>query len=366
MKFKPGDKVSFLNETGGGVITRISDDVIYVTIEDGFEIPVMPSDIIKTGISAVEENAGSSRANPFSKVEETQETEDEDWLPLFHTPNSKEARQEGVYFAFVPEIPDNPLTGGLELYLMNNSEKTVLFNLYLNYDGGFHGIDHGFISERSGIYLDKINRTEIEKWNNALTQIIFFVDGKNEPMPPFSGLISFRPIKIYKEESFQYEPLIRKKAYILSIVEIEKLIRKSIYEEAKNEEPTDMLLQKNEPPQKHKRRVTEKKSFLDQHKIDDSIAEIDLHIGELIENFTNLEKSDMLRIQLDYVEKCIEQAKKERLHKLIFIHGIGNGILKNEIHKMLQRTHGIEFYDASYARYGMGATEVKFMYNLIK
>ena len=44
MKFRQGDKVRFLNERGGGVISKIvNPNLVHVTIEDGFDIPVLPS-----------------------------------------------------------------------------------------------------------------------------------------------------------------------------------------------------------------------------------------------------------------------------------------------------------------------------------
>jgi len=47
MKFKIGDKVSFLNESGGGVVTAIIDTrLVKVEVEGGFEMPVMVSDLI--------------------------------------------------------------------------------------------------------------------------------------------------------------------------------------------------------------------------------------------------------------------------------------------------------------------------------
>ncbi len=40
MNFKPGDKVSFLNETGHGIVTAVlSNGTVVVEMEDGFEIP---------------------------------------------------------------------------------------------------------------------------------------------------------------------------------------------------------------------------------------------------------------------------------------------------------------------------------------
>jgi len=363
VKYKPGDKVSFLNEKGGGIITRISDDgILYVTIEDGFEIPVMPADVIKTGSSAIEENMKANYS--ASSVQMQEEEEEQDFTPLYITPNNTEQRPEGVYFAIVPDIQNNPLTGSLDLYLVNHTGWNILFNLFQNYEGSYHGTDYGFMKEEAAIHLDTIGRSEIEKWSNALCQFVFFVEGKTSPLPPFSGLIQFRPVKIYKEESFVWESLLRQKAYFTGIIELSALSKKSLFEERKDKDTMKIFhekLKEQKPLEPQKPSAT--KSFLDKHKIDERIAEVDLHIGELVDDFTNLEKSDLLRIQLDYVEKCLDQAMKERLSKIVFIHGVGNGILKTEVTKMLQRTENIEFYDASYARYGMGATEVRFFHS---
>ena len=46
-KFQIGDKVNFLNATGGGTVKRIIDTrMVEVTIEDGFDIPVLMSDLV--------------------------------------------------------------------------------------------------------------------------------------------------------------------------------------------------------------------------------------------------------------------------------------------------------------------------------
>jgi dsDNA-specific endonuclease/ATPase MutS2 len=42
---------------------------------------------------------------------------------------------------------------------------------------------------------------------------------------------------------------------------------------------------------------------------------------------------------------------------VIFIHGIGEGVLKRELQYLLKK-YPVDFYDASYQKYGLGATEV--------
>jgi dsDNA-specific endonuclease/ATPase MutS2 len=67
----------------------------------------------------------------------------------------------------------------------------------------------------------------------------------------------------------------------------------------------------------------------------------------------------MLQIQLGKVKNEIELAQKEKRKKLIFIHGHGSGKLKSELDKLLSTYSKLEFYDASFRKYKLGATEVE-------
>lgn len=87
---------------------------------------------------------------------------------------------------------------------------------------------------------------------------------------------------------------------------------------------------------------------------------VDLHFDALVDfpkNFTSHEK---LEIQLREVRKAIDTCKRAGIKKLILIHGVGEGRLKEEVHTILERLDRLQFYDASLAEYGRGATEVEF------
>lgn len=50
--------------------------------------------------------------------------------------------------------------------------------------------------------------------------------------------------------------------------------------------------------------------------------------------------------------------------KLVFIHGVGEGVLKSELEFLLSKYDGITFKEASYQKYGVGATEVYIKQNV--
>lgn len=88
--------------------------------------------------------------------------------------------------------------------------------------------------------------------------------------------------------------------------------------------------------------------------------EFDLHIEKLVRNYKHLSNFDILNIQLDTAKRHLDFAYKNRIPKIVLIHGVGEGILKSELDFMLGRYDGIDFREASFQKYGQGATEVYF------
>jgi hypothetical protein len=102
--------------------------------------------------------------------------------------------------------------------------------------------------------------------------------------------------------------------------------------------------------------VKEKKS-----KKEEFVLEIDLHIEKLIPNKKGLSNYDILNIQTETVKRQMEFALRNRIPKVVFIHGVGEGVLKSELDFLLGRYDNITFQDANYQKYGQGATEVYFI-----
>lgn len=95
-----------------------------------------------------------------------------------------------------------------------------------------------------------------------------------------------------------------------------------------------------------------------------SVWEIDLHIEELIDDFRNLSNGEILDIQMKHFNYFLGNAIEKRIPKVIIIHGKGEGVLKSEIRTALFAYGNMEIHDASYSKYGQGATEVVIHYNV--
>jgi hypothetical protein len=88
------------------------------------------------------------------------------------------------------------------------------------------------------------------------------------------------------------------------------------------------------------------------------IPEFDLHIEKLVPNKRGMSNYDILTLQSDTAKRHIEFAIRNRIPKIVFIHGVGEGVLKAELDFLLGRYDNIVFQDANYQKYGLGATEV--------
>ena len=99
-------------------------------------------------------------------------------------------------------------------------------------------------------------------------------------------------------------------------------------------------------------------------KKENPIPEFDLHIEKLVKSYKAMSNYEILTLQSETAKKHIEFAIRNRIPKIVFIHGVGDRVLKSEIDFMLGRYDNITFQDANYQKYGLGATEIYFKQNI--
>ena len=95
---------------------------------------------------------------------------------------------------------------------------------------------------------------------------------------------------------------------------------------------------------------------------DPQTVEVDLHLHKLVEDETKLSAGEKLSFQLDFFERMLNTAIRERKKRVIVIHGVGEGILREEVRKTLQFYEGVRFDDADPRRYGQGATAIEILH----
>ncbi len=358
MKFKVGDKVKFLNDHGGGVVTKIiSSSLVNVQIEDGFEIPTVISELLLEEDQQV--SVGNARTTAPSPVRQTHPDANFDepdnvsfdsrmsTLEIFR---AKGEAKKGVYLAYLPHDQKWLLTGLLDIYLINLTEYDILFSLFLRKpNGAWEGVDYDAVKPNSKILLDSIEREEIERWSYGILQVLYHKELSSKVLSPVSSVFSFKPSKLYQENAYRESSFISGKSFLLVVNE---LATQAVAAESPLDEKYDEAVKQQAAKPK------EPEEIITKHKTGPREAVVDLHIGELVEDVSKMGNLEILNLQLNYFVKCLESAIRGYLTKVTFIHGVGDGVLKSKMMEILKAYDNVRMKDASMAKFGYGATEV--------
>jgi len=359
IKYKIGDRVKFMNETGGGIVREIvSPTMVKVETEDGFEIPFMTRDLILVKAETQAEKMfieDSIKDLPTSKsmVEEEpkMDADNPNISSLVIYPQDLKEEDFALYLAFAPQHQGMLITGELDIYLVNFSSHQLMFSLSLKGQKAFHHIAAASVPEFSRYYIETIDREQLDSWLNANIQIIFYKDQSKKLLAPVSTDMRIKGTRFYKESAYQDSLFFVQKAFLYRLVELKNI---------------PLMGELIEVPQKEDQAIVQTKAEevipndeILKHKTRDGEAEVDMHIWELVNDYSGMTNQEILDVQLRYFERCLESAINHHFHKVIFIHGVGTGKLKQEIHAILEQYEGIYFRPASMADYGVGATQVE-------
>lgn len=339
MRLKIGDKVRYLNEVGEGRVTKVIDNkTVEILNEYGFEVPVLEKELVAVDVA---ENEFVNRTNEEKHIE-------------------VDNNIDNVFDDELPEVTSNDteiLLGVIKAdnnymcYIINDSD----FNLYVNImqiDGDKFknifstkleaGIKENFIS---------FSNDEVKEGVDFVFQLIFIAKTQKSVQSPIEKTISIPAVKFFKTGTFKLNDYFHEDALIYPVFEyglkneVEKLtqqdIQKIINQKQESETYTAEL----------------SKKYKTQKSIE--ITEVDLHIQEVLDNINGLSNTEMLLAQMQKFHSEMKTAIEKSVNKVVFIHGVGNGTLKNELRKSLQNEYEkYKFQDASFKEYGFGATMV--------
>ena len=350
MKFSIGDKVKFLNETGGGIVSKIvSGKLVYVTTEDGFELPTASTDIIKLNPESKAEKMFDQDFN-VDLSKQTRGTSRENSLTGSETARIRKGAEEspGYYLAFVPSDQQWFISGNIDVLLINHSRHDLLYNFLLQDDDqDYFGFDYGSVEAGSSVNIDSIEREALPGWTDGMVQIMIHSEG--EAFIPLQCNFHIKAGKFSSEGSYQETGLLNDKAIMFKLADERAARHIPGKNEIKKieEETTDI-----------KAVVHKKETLIGKHAVGPHAAVVDLHIGELIDNIAGLNSHDMFLLQMKYFENTLESAMANNFKKVTFIHGVGNGVLKNAIIEKLKEYEGLDKKSASLAEFGQGALDV--------
>lgn len=356
MKFKPGDKVRFLNSTGGGtVIKEINAFMVSVAIEDGFEIPTLINELVAIEPAGASGdlflNKNERRSEIPVNVEPEPEIVETDRISRIVQRGNTSAAPSGIYLAWAPQDQQRLLSCALDVYLVNNTTSDILYSFFLkNKEGNFFGIDYGSVPAESKLVIESIVRDDIGMWSNGVVQVIFFSEENEKVLMPVSSDFRIKGSIFYQEGSYhETRFLANQKAIVYTVCELNRIpsTYEQVLNEKENREPLPAAAERFRP-----------ETVIDQYRTAPNEAEVDLHISALRQDYNNLSPHEILTVQMGVFERMLGSAIAFRYTSVVFIHGIGNGTLKQAIIQRLAEYDDIEFRSASFAKYGNGAIEL--------
>lgn len=344
MNIKIGDRVKFINDVGGGIVTAFLDEkTIEVQNEDGFEIPVLATEVLlesNDGYGWDGQNKPQFDSKPKKKEEHEVVIKPQDF--------SYRKFDGDILMAIVPENDKLLHVSDLKLYLINDSSYSVQFNISQVDSNVNEFVKYGILEPDTKLEIKKYNQSTLSKVKQLSLQGILFKEGLFDVQRPIEQSFNLESISFYKASTFKENDYFENNAF-LNIMEefnLEEVVNK-----LSDHEIIQVSVEK-EIQNKNKDIETAKKKSSD-------MEEVDLHIEAIVDNHKELSNGEIVDIQMSRFETALETAMRSKQSRMIFIHGVGNGRLKHELRKKLDRKYpDFKYQDASFKEYGYGATLV--------
>lgn len=358
-KIKVGDRVRFLNMTGGGIVKKVlqNSNMLYVEDESGFEIPVRMNEVVQ-----VEEGATivpKSSLDRTPPVAPTPEPEQPAHSLLEETLRKRSSDPQGeeinAFLCYLVEEGGKLAQAAYEVYLVNESNYDLLI-LYTSGRGAAQETRYaGIVPFDSIELLESFMPEELMERGRTTIEIIPFKEEGIPYRPKRAMTIELRidAGKFFKQNAFVAIPFFDDLAicYPLILQDQPRNYSKVNSEELREE----MLSQKREPAPPTAPKMMPPKRGKDEPEV------IDLHAEELLDSTIGLAPKDILEYQLKKVREVMDRYQRPRFKgkAVIFIHGKGEGVLRSEVLKIIHREYPkCETQDASFQEYGFGASKV--------
>jgi hypothetical protein len=283
----------------------------------------------------------------------------------------------------------------------NDSNYFVSICLANNEGAAWHVRWQGTMEPNTKQLVETFDRSILNDLQRLSVQLIAWKQDKPFMLKPAVGVeLRLDTVKFYKLHVFQPSPFFREPALVYDIVRDDRPI-KQVFVEAEEvldamrgvepePEEEDLTAEDNlsETPEVPQRTRAEEREALKAAKralkaeeqakkqqaksernphfskpnhtpADNDILEVDLHINALLDNTEGLSPSVLLNTQLTEFRIIMDRNIRKKGQRIVFIHGKGEGVLREALIKELHRRYRTCTYqDASFQKYGFGATMV--------
>ncbi len=336
MKYQPGDKILVLHSKEEGTVVDVINDKMVLIEVDKVRFPVYMDQIDFPYFTMFTEK--KSFVPPKQKQYVDNIKKEKNAL--------KQAVSKGVWLCFLPvfnkDVFEDDIVETFKLYLINQTDKGYHFIYNVNY--------------LNGESFDLTN--EVLPLSEFYIHDILFENLNDSPKFSFE----FSLLTPEKNKAEYYEASVKLKA---------KQLFKKIEESRLNNQPTFSYILFEDYPDKSlfdkPEAFTSNTALYNireaRSKLEPARSVIDIHIEKLSDDWKRLSNFEILSLQLKTFEKFYELAVAHRQPKLIVIHGVGTGKLKDEVHEILKYKKEVKsFINQYHPAFGYGATEIFFEY----
>lgn len=307
-----------------GVVTRfLSGNQVEIEIEDGFRIPVMKSELVVVSPLESERMLKRNAPEPQKSV-----------VPGILS-------NQGIYLAFMPQNDRE-----MALHLINNTDWDLPYTVGEERGNQIRGLQTGVLKPKSQVKINELYTVAgFENWPTFLVQALWFRAASVTLRPPLVKRLKCRAGTFYKSK--QTVPVLNQPGHLFQI-------------DADDQGPEPAADKRTVLPEALKKEMLSPKSEPEMLNFERPSAVVDLHIEALIPGGPGKRSNnELLEIQLQTFEKSLENAIASGMSDITFIHGVGSGALRNELHRRLGRHPHVRFYeDAQKQKFGYGATKV--------
>jgi hypothetical protein len=302
-----GDKVRFLNENLDGTVTSLkANGTCGVTIEDGFEIDVLPADLV------VVETAVKAAAQPAKAP----------------APKAPLELQAGLFLLYNKDEKQH-----WQMRILNRTAHPLYFTIYRSTPAATELIQHGYLEDSAEQAVASLGMQAADKWGIWTIQTL-----QLRQFPAKVPAAEFYTRR-FTQGDFQQTPH-RQGGLPLFAFRLESM-----------PEETAPVLTQAEPQ-------GEKAPFQAMN-FGRPEEEVDLH-SEALGIDASLPGDQILKKQMDVFQRQLELAISYKMPHITVIHGVGSGVLKNLIILALKgHKHVKTWENASELKYGQGALKIR-------
>ncbi len=345
MVFNIGDKVRFLNDVGGGSITRIiTPQTVMVLTDDGFEVPTAINELVKANPEAEKKIAPQDELviKPLPLITKNNKGEFAAQLKQMAEKEVKVVENIPLQLAIVPKRISTSNELSYSIQLINEGQMDVLYTLHSESVGLLQYIDKGSLESGILVEMCMLQQNQLLDLAALHLQILLFGSSTYSYPDPICFTLSLGGINLQQKQLFKANAYFDEPALLLPVTD-NRFSRATYLSDGKtkiksNSETKTPKIIKQETP---------------------DVEEIDLHIDEILDNYNHLTPVEILDAQMARFRTALELAINGKTRRIVFIHGVGNGKLKFDLRKALEHDYPrLSFQDASFAEYGYGATMV--------